>query len=127
MIEPTGNIYYAVNSTPFYIGYTVVNNCTTYTYNTPFALPNGSSSYTVKSINVPTAGTISDVNITVNATHPNLQNLTMAVIRPGGTLATFFNQQCSGNADMNVTFDQQGSVFTCAKSYDRNLYSAIRV
>ena len=114
LIEPTANIYYAVNSTPFYIGYTVLNSCTTYTYNTAFAVPNGSGSYTVKSINVPTAGTISDVNITINATHPNLQNLTMAVIRPGGTLATLFNQQCSGNADMNVTFDAQGSTFTCA-------------
>jgi subtilisin-like proprotein convertase family protein len=115
-IEPTANVYYAVNSTPFYIGYTVVNNCNTYTYTTPFALTNGSASYTVKSINVPTAGTISDVNITVNATHTNLQNLVMGVIRPGAgaTLGVYFNQQCTGNADMNATFDQQGAAFTCA-------------
>jgi subtilisin-like proprotein convertase family protein len=114
LIEPTGNVYYAVNSTPFYIGYTIVTNCNTYTYNTPFAVPNGSGSYTVKTINVPTIGTMSDVNITIDATHPNLQNLTMAVIRPGGTLATLFAQQCTGNANMNVTFDQQGAAFTCA-------------
>lgn len=112
-IEPTANVYYAINSKPFYIGYSVVTNCTTYTYNTPFALPNGSTSYTQKTINVPTSGTISDVNITINATHPNLQNLIMAVLRPSGSLSTFFNQQCSGSADMNVTFDSQGSVFTC--------------
>ncbi len=73
----------------------------------------GSNSYTVKQINVPTTGVISDVNITIDATHPNLQNLVMAVIRPGGTLATYFNQQCSGSANMNVTFDAQGSAFTC--------------
>jgi subtilisin-like proprotein convertase family protein len=114
IVEPTANVFYAMNLKPFYIGYQIVNNCTTYTYDTPFALPNGSTSYTVKSINVPTAGTISDVNITINATHPNLQNMVVAVIRPGGTLATLFNQQCSGNADMNVTFDAQGSAFTCA-------------
>jgi len=35
------------------------------------------------------------------------------VIRPGGTLSTYFNQQCSGSANMNVTFDAQGSAFTC--------------
>ena len=113
LIEPSANIYYAVNSTPFYIGYQIVNTCTTNTYNTPFALTNGSASYTIKTINVPTAGTISDVNITINATHSNLQNLVMAVVRPGGTLSTFFNQQCAGSADMNVTFDNSGTAFTC--------------
>jgi len=114
MIEPTAHIFYAISSTPFYMGYVVTNNCTTYNYTTPFALTNGSTSYTVKTINVPTGATISDVNVTVNATHPNLQNLLIAVIRPGGTLSTLFNQQCTGSADMNVTFDSQGSALTCA-------------
>ena len=114
MVESVGNVFYALNSTPFYVGYTLVNDCQTYTYSTPFALPDAASAFTVKTITVPQGGVITDVNITVNATHPNLQNLTMAVLRPGGPLSTFFNQQCSGNADMNVTFDAQGNVFTCA-------------
>jgi len=114
-IEPTANLFYAINSKAFYIGYQVVNTCTTYNYTTAFNLTDGSNSYTVKTITVPaTTATISDVNITINATHPNLQNLVMAVIRPGGTLATLFNQQCSGSADMNVTFDAQGAAFACA-------------
>lgn len=114
MVESVGNVFYALNTKAFYIGYTMVNGCNTYTFNTPFNLPDGSNSYTVKTINVPTAGTISDVNITINATHPNLQNLIMAVIRPGGTIGTYFNQQCTGSANMSVTFDQQGSALTCA-------------
>jgi len=114
LVEPTGNRYFAINSRSFYIGYQIVNTCNTYSFSTPFSLPDGSNSYTVKQINVPTAGTISDVNFTINATHPNLQNLVMAVIRPGGSLSTYFNQQCTGSADMNVTFDAQGSVLTCA-------------
>ncbi|MBK8600049.1 MAG: T9SS type A sorting domain-containing protein [Flavobacterium sp.] len=114
LVEPTGNRYFAINSKSFYVGYQIVNTCNTYSFSTPFNLPDGSNSYTVKQINVPTAGTISDVNFTINATHPNLQNLVMAVIRPGGSLSTYFNQQCTGSADMNVTFDAQGSVLTCA-------------
>jgi subtilisin-like proprotein convertase family protein len=114
MVQSVGNVFYAVNTTPFSVGDQIVSTCNTYTYNTPFTLPDGSSSYTVKTINVPTSGVINDVNITINATHPNLQNLLMAVIRPGGTLQTLFNQQCSGNADMNVTFDAQGAPFACA-------------
>ncbi len=114
LIEAVGNVFYAVNSKTFNIGYQIVNTCNTYNFSTAFNLPDGSNSYTVKQINVPTAGTISDVNITINATHPNLQNIQMAVIRPGGTLSTYFNQECSGSANMNTTFDQQGGVLTCA-------------
>ncbi|MBL0013994.1 MAG: T9SS type A sorting domain-containing protein [Flavobacterium sp.] len=114
LVEPTANIYYAVNSRAFYIGYEIVTACNTYSFSTPFNLTDGSNSYTVKTINVPTAGIITDVNFTINATHPNLQNLVMAVIRPGGTTGIYFNQQCTGSADMNVTFDAQGSVLTCA-------------
>lgn len=114
MVEAVGNVFYALNTKAFYIGYTMVIGCNTYTFNTPFNLNDGSNSYTVKSINVPTAGTISDVNITINATHPNLQNLVMAVVRPGGTIGTYFNQQCSGSANMNVTFDSQAPAITCA-------------
>ncbi|SCY24922.1 zinc-dependent metalloprotease [Flavobacterium caeni] len=114
-IEPTGNNYYAVNSTPFAVGYEYVNVCNTYNFNTPFTLPNtGAATYTVKTLNVTNTGLISDVNFSVNATHSNLQNLTIAVIRPnGGTLYPLFQQQCTGTANMNVTFDAQGSTFDC--------------
>lgn len=114
MVEAVGNIFYALNTKTFYIGYEISSGCNTYTMNTPFSLPDGATSYTVRQINVPTAGTISDVNITINATHPNLQNLIMAVIRPGGSLSTYYNQQCAGSANMNVTFDSQGPALTCA-------------
>lgn len=115
LIEPTQNVFFAVNTpTLFYVGYQVVPTCTTYTYNTPFALNDGSNSFTVKQINVPTSRVISDVNITVNATHPNLQNLIIAAIRPGGSISNIYSQQCTGSADMNITFDAQGSTLTCA-------------
>jgi subtilisin-like proprotein convertase family protein len=114
MVEAVGNVFYALNTKTFNIGYEIVTTCNTYEFTTPFNLTDGSNSYTVKQINVPTAGVISDVNFTINATHPNLQNLVMAIIRPGGSIATYFNQQCTGSADMNVTFDQAGSTLTCA-------------
>lgn len=114
LIEAVGNIFYAVNSRAFNIGYRIENICNTYNISTPFNIPDGSTSYTVRQINIPTAGIISDVNFTINATHPNLQNLQMAIIRPGGALTTYFNQECTGSANMNVTFDQQGGTLICA-------------
>lgn len=119
MVKPTGNIYYAVNSTNFYIGYTITTTCNTYNYTTPFALPDAGTNYTIKTITVPaTTGTVSDINMTANITHPNLQNLVVAMVQPGPTtatgLVTLFNQNCSGSANMNVTFDSQASALTCA-------------
>ena len=115
MIKPTDNIYYAVNSSPFYIGYSITNTCTTYSYITPFALPDNGSNYTIKTLAVPTTtGTITDININVNAIHPNIQNLVIGVVRPTGQLVNLFNQNCSGNANMNVTFDTQGAALVCS-------------
>lgn len=115
MVRAKENIYYAVNSANFMIGYTVTNTCNTYNYTIPFTPTDGSSSYTIKTITVPTtSNTMTDVNITVNATHPNIQNLNIGVIRPGGTLATLYNQGCSSGANMNVTFDTQGTAMVCA-------------
>ncbi len=115
MVKPTGNIYYDVNTTNFFIGYTITNTCNTYSFTTPFAIPDGSNTFTIRSIAVPAvSGTISDVNITLNVTHGNLQNITAAFVRPSGALQNLFLQQCAGNANMNVIFDAQGSAFTCA-------------
>ncbi|MFT3794770.1 reprolysin-like metallopeptidase [Flavobacterium sp.] len=114
MVEAVGNVFYALNSREFPVGYQIQTVCDTYTFNTPFALTDNSTVYNVKQIAVANTNTISDVNIRINATHPNLQNLQMAVIRPGGTMQQLFNQQCSGNANMDVVFDAQGSAFTCA-------------
>lgn len=113
LVEPTANKYYAINTKAFHIGYELQNTCTTYTFATPFNLPDGVNSYTNKTINVPDTGTITDVNVTINATHPELHDLYIAMTRPGGSLSNLFNQQCTGSANMNVTFDAQGSTLTC--------------
>ena len=115
MVRAKENIYYAVNATNILIGYTVTNACNTYNYTTPFALTDGSITYNIKSITVPSSSsTISDVNINVNATHPNIQNLNIGVLRPGGSLVTIYNQGCASGADMNITFDTQGTALVCA-------------
>lgn len=115
MVRAKENIYYAVNSRNILIGYSITNTCTTYPFNTAFSPIDGSSSYTIKTITVPaTTGTISDVNINVNATHPNIQHLNIAVVRPTGSLLTLYNQGCSSGVNMNVTWDAQGSALTCA-------------
>ncbi|MFM2368369.1 MAG: hypothetical protein RL619_669, partial [Bacteroidota bacterium] len=75
LIEPTGNIYYAVNSKSFSIGYSVTSSCATYTFAAPFPVTE-SLTYTTKTITVPpTTGSIADVNLSVGFTHAYLSDV----------------------------------------------------
>ena len=121
MVKPTGNIYYDINTTNFLIGYTITTVCNTYSMNTPFALPDGASGFTTRQIAVPSSpNLISDVNITLNITHPNLGNITASFAKPSTAAATLFSASCVGSANMNVTFDGQGSALTCASPTQGN-------
>lgn len=116
LIEPTNHFYYTIGTGSFYIGYELVTNCQTYNYaGESFAIPDGVNSYTIKPITVPaTSGAIVDVNVAVNVTHPNLQNLRIGFVRPGGGgFSTLFNQQCAGNANLDVVFDSQAPALVC--------------
>jgi Metallo-peptidase family M12/Secretion system C-terminal sorting domain len=116
-IEAVDNIFFTINSgaNPIYTGYTATNTCNTYNFTgAAFAIPNGTGSIT-KTIAVPVSNSVTDVNVSIDATHSNLQNLVIAMTRPGsGTQFQLFNQQCTGSANMNVTFDQQSPPLVCA-------------
>lgn len=114
MIKPTGNIYYAVNSATFAIGFTVVNSCTNYTFNTPFAIPDNTTTFLTRTINVPAGVTITDVNVGINLTHTWLADLRIAMLSPGGTQVDLFNRQCGNNDNLNVTFDDAAGTIVCA-------------
>jgi len=115
LIEPTGNDYYAINTKPFAIGYSVATTCNNYTYNTAFAIPDNNAAYTVRAINVPTTAPISDVNLRVNLNHTYVSDLQVAMVDPSGTnQINIFNRSCTNNDNMNVLFDDQGSAMVCA-------------
>lgn len=115
LIEPTGNDYYAINTQPFMIGYSVATTCTNYTFNTAFAIPDNNTAYTVKSINVPTTATITDVNLRVNLNHTYVSDLQVVLQNPSASnQVTVFNRSCTSNDNMNVLFDDQGVALVCA-------------
>lgn len=124
MVEAVGNIYYAVNPTPFAIGYTVTTTCNTYTNSTAGAIPDNNPNYTVRQINVPTTGLVSDVNVAVNLTHTWLSDINIALVSPLGPQINIFNRGCdnSGLSDnINATFDDQGVAATCTATLTGNI------
>lgn len=115
LVEAVGNIFYAVNTAEFPIGFEIVTDCKTYTSTTPVSIPDNVSSYTFQTIpvsNIPT--NVTSVNVTVNATHPYIGNLTIGALNQNNTIANLWSQQCSTNDNMNITFSASGTAVVCA-------------
>ena len=115
LVEAVGNIYYAVNTSEFAIGYRITSECNTYTNSTGANISDGSASYTSQSLTVPAqTETITSISVVVNVTHPNVSDLTINVVSPYNTTVNLWNEQCSTNDNINVTFSDLGSTVVCA-------------
>ncbi len=122
MVKASANIFFNV-SQPFSVGYTISTTCNSYTMNTAFAIPDNNTTFTVRSINVPTTSNISDVNLAVNLTHTYVSDLQIILQGPMTTTtqSTIFNQACTNNDNINATFDDQGSAIVCAATITGNV------
>jgi subtilisin-like proprotein convertase family protein len=114
LIEPVNNIYYAVNSNPFAVGYTVSTSCSTYNFEGGYSTGNGST-FISKTVAVPAStGTISDVNVSVNVTHARFSDLEIQIVSPSGTVVSLFNKSCgSTNSTLALQFDDSGTALNC--------------
>lgn len=120
MVEAVGNIYYAVNPVPFSVGATVTTTCTTYTNNTPMAIPDGvgqnqPGALATSVINVPDNVTISDVNVTLNIQHPYIQDLVIGIANPLlDNQPILWDRECENqSANFTVTFDDGAPQLLC--------------
>jgi len=90
--------------------------CNSFTYNTPIAIPDDDPvgvSTTVGATGLATS--ITDVNLTVKATHTWVGDLIVTLESPGGVTSTVvFNRLCQGVDNIDITFDDQAvSPTTC--------------
>lgn len=141
LIEPTANIYYAVNSNPFAIGYTVSTDSKTYTFNTPIVIPDGNLTYTTRIITVtapfstakntitanmsnvqqtaknaaaPDGTAISDVDLNINFTHTYLSDVQISIMSPSGTIVNLFDGSCGSTSNtLALKYDDAGSAISC--------------
>ncbi|KUJ61461.1 propanediol utilization protein [Flavobacteriaceae bacterium CRH] len=117
LVEPVANIYYALNSKSFAIGYTSKTACNSYSFGNSFSIPT-STSYTSKTVSVPSStGTVSDVNVSINVTHARFSDLEIQIVNPQGTVVRLFNKGCgSTNATLDLQFDDSGVALDCSKT-----------
>lgn len=67
-------------------------------------------------LNVATAGVISDVNLIMNLTHTYVGDLTATLISPAGTQVVLFNSACDDTNNVNATFDDAGIAVVCSNN-----------
>jgi subtilisin-like proprotein convertase family protein len=115
LIEPVGNIYYAVNSKAFAIGYTVSSSCNTYNFPAPISIPDGVLTYTTRSISVPaTTASVSKVSLNVGFTHAYMSDVQIELESPQGTIVRLFDRNCaSTNSSFILNYDDNGGDLSC--------------
>ena len=117
LIEPTDNIYYAVNPKSFTIGY----ECHIYTTNPNVAIADGvgtnqAGATTTSIINVPDNITISNMKVNLKINHTKIGDLVVKITHPDGTLRTLWSRNCNSAtySNIDVTFGDAYSTITCA-------------
>ncbi|WP_418512978.1 reprolysin-like metallopeptidase [Corallibacter sp.] len=121
MIEAVDNIFYAVNSEAFSIGYAIT--CNTYSSADALGLaipdgvgPNQGGSALFNTINVPDSQTISQISVSANISHTWIGDLVIQIQHPNGTTFTnVWNRDCNdGDDNINVTFQDGAASIVCA-------------
>lgn len=118
-VKASSNIFFNISKS-FAVGnytYQPQNSCTDYVLNFGgLDIPEDSGQFVGYGVSVPDAFTLTDSNIRVELTHPDIGSVFLAV-RPAHIatgVTQFFNGSCDGSANMNLNFDTSGSVLNCA-------------
>lgn len=118
MVKSSTNVFYDINPARFAIGYIIATTCNTYSNNTALVVPDGPSpnvagNVVTNTITVPTSGTISDVNVSLNVNHTWPNDLVIGINHPDATQNLAWNRACGGNDNFNVTLSDGSPTFTC--------------
>ncbi len=114
MVKPSNNVYFNVNNKSISIGYSVATVCNSYAVNPNFTIPDNVLTSSIITINVPTNEYISDVNLSLNITHPFMGNIGLRLSNPSNNVDNILIQNtCSGINNFNGTLDDAGSAIIC--------------
>ncbi|MBC7523513.1 MAG: proprotein convertase P-domain-containing protein [Flavobacterium sp.] len=81
--------------------------------NVPIPISASGTSTVTSTISIPFAGSISDVNVSLNIAHSYVGDITASLTSPAGTSIQLFDGQCAGNNNVNATFDDSGTNLVC--------------
>jgi subtilisin-like proprotein convertase family protein len=116
-IEPTGNVYYAVNDVALSIGYDC--NAASVSPNTPIADGLGANTpgaTATSMISVNATGTVSNMKVNFATGHTWVGDLVVKISHPDGTQRTLWNRTCNNPqvSGINMTFQDGAGAVVCA-------------
>ncbi|MDO5979214.1 reprolysin-like metallopeptidase [Flavivirga spongiicola] len=121
MVEAVGNIFFAINSTDFSIGYTITTTCNQqFSSNSNLNLSILDNQQVSNIINVPASGTVNSVKVNVDVTHSFISDLTVTLTHPNTTTNTaVWNKNCfigAGYENFDITFEDNTNTIVCGNN-----------
>lgn len=124
MVEGAGNIFYNINTEDIRVNAAVNTTCTTYSSanNLGIAIPDGPAANTqgtpvFNSLNIPDAGNVEEIRVSVDVTHSWIGDLVIQIQDPNDAqFSNVWARSCNDAqyGNINVTFDDTASPITCA-------------
>ena len=113
-VEAIGNFFYALNQKSFSIGeFNQVCNVFD-AIDTPLDIPDNDSNGVTSFISVVESFEIEEVKVTVNITHPWVEDITITLESPNGTLVELISGSCASGDDIDVVFEDNSNDITCS-------------
>ena len=84
--------------------------------NVPVAISASGTPTVTSTLNIPSGGVISDVNVNLNIAHTWVNDLTVTLTSPSGTAVQLFTAKCdpvNGNINVLATYDDLGAALVC--------------
>lgn len=112
-IEPTDNIYYALNASTFAIDTSIQTSCETYTNEAVLDIPDGAGSNqqgteVTSVITVPEDTEVDDLSVAVNISHALMGDVLFQLTAPNGETTVLWNRNCAADS-INVSFNANGN------------------
>lgn len=126
LVEPTANVFYAINGKTFALGYSVATSCNSYPFASPYSIPDNVATYTEKTIVVPASTSeITDVNFSVNFTHTYISDVQIELKSPKGTIVKLFDKSCGAtDSSLVLTYDDLGGALNCGSTASQTVVPA---
>lgn len=120
MVQASSNIFFAINGENISIG-SFETTCTTFqSTDVPKAIPDGNSAGVISNINVPNNFFVTDVNVSLDITHPWLTDLQIYLKAPNGTEVLIYDRSCGPSGDrrenINAIYDDEATIIVCNNS-----------
>ncbi len=109
MIKAHNNYFFDINRGKIRIGNYTENCNNNFTNNTAVIIPDDNPNGAISTISINDSFEISDINLTVDISHTYIQDLQIKLISPQGTEVLVWNRNCSGQDNINVTFDDEAA------------------